>query len=171
MNPAELESYIRSVAPEFGLDPELCVRQCMAESSLGRNLHPSSAGARGVMQLMPIALADLAKRFHFICDPDDAKQCVRGGLTLMQWLMDKYRRAARMSYPGDPTRKAYAAYNWGAGDVDAMVHAYGEQWEAHIPRETLDYVHKICGTDNVIAVPHPKGTIVTRQGAERPRAA
>src|SRR5206468_12559864 len=68
MNPAELESYIRSVAPEFGLDPELCVRQCMAESSLGRNLHPSSAGARGVMQLMPIALADLAKRFHFICD-------------------------------------------------------------------------------------------------------
>lgn len=132
----QLEAYIRATAPEYGLLPDLCVRQCMAESSLNVNVHDSRTGAIGVMQLEPIEIEDLKLRFGFVCDPRDPRQNVRGSMTYTRWLMQHYKSDAR---------KAYAAYNWGQGDVDGAIRTYGATWEEHLPAETRAYVAKIVG--------------------------
>lgn len=48
----DIESYARQRAQQHGLDPELIVRQIQQESGFNPRA-VSSAGARGVMQLMP----------------------------------------------------------------------------------------------------------------------
>lgn len=67
----------------------------------GRTLR-SSAGALGLMQLMPSTAA------QFGVDPNDASQNVAGGTQYLQQLFDKY---------GD-WPDALAAYNWGPGNLD-----------------------------------------------------
>lgn len=44
-------------------------------------------------------------------------------------------------YAGDPA-KAWAAYNWGEGNVDAAIKKDGANWLADAPQETKDYVQK-----------------------------
>ncbi|MET3122601.1 soluble lytic murein transglycosylase [Oxalobacteraceae bacterium GrIS 2.11] len=44
-------------------------------------------------------------------------------------------------YAGDPA-KAWAAYNWGEGNVDAAIKKDGANWIADAPQATKDYVQK-----------------------------
>ncbi len=110
---------VRQRAEEMGLDPDLAVRQMMAESGGNPNA-VSSAGAIGLMQLMPATAQELG------VDPRDPVQNIDGGLRYYKQMMDRF---------GDP-RLALAAYNAGPGNVQK----YGG-----VPpfKETQNYISKL----------------------------
>lgn len=90
--------------------------------SAGRADAVSSAGAQGLMQLIPAT----AERFG-VADATDAVQNIKGGVAYLDWLMKRFDR--------DPLM-VLAAYNSGEGAVDA---------NAGVPpySETRDYVPKV----------------------------
>lgn len=94
----------------------------MAVESAGRADAVSSAGAQGLMQLIPAT----AERFG-VGDPLDPEQNIRGGIAYLDWLMKEFDR--------DPIL-VLAAYNAGEGAVKANrgVPPYAE---------TRDYVPKV----------------------------
>ena len=81
----------------------------------------SRAGAQGLMQLMPSV-----QKQYGVTDPFDPGQSAFAG---GNDISDLYRRYGDM-------RKAVAAYNWGAGNLDADIKTNGKNWEAHVPKET-----------------------------------
>lgn len=90
--------------------------------SAGRPDAISSAGAQGLMQLIP----DTAKRFG-VADANDPVQNIKGGVAYLDWLMKHFGR--------DPVM-VIAAYNAGEGAVEA---------NSGVPpfAETRDYVPKV----------------------------
>lgn len=90
--------------------------------SAGRPDAVSSAGAQGLMQLIPAT----ASRFG-VTDATDPVQNIKGGVAYLNWLMDKF--------DSDPVM-VLAAYNAGEGAVTA---------NAGVPpfAETRDYVPKV----------------------------
>ena len=90
--------------------------------SAGRTDAISTAGAEGLMQLIPAT----AERFG-VTDSKDATQNIKGGVAYLNWLMKRFDR--------DPLM-VLAAYNAGEGAVEA---------NAGIPPypETRDYVPKV----------------------------
>lgn len=126
----------RKAALEFGINPDLFVRQIQQESGFDPNAQ-SSAGALGLGQLMPGTALDMGV---MRTDPADN---LKGSAKYMRMLLDRYK--------GD-YRLALAAYNAGMGNVDK----YGG-----IPpfKETQNYVSTIFGSA-------PMGTqpVNTQQG-------
>lgn len=107
-----------SVSPAF-------VLAVMAVESHGDTGAQSSAGAQGLMQLIPAT----AERFG-VTDVFDADQNIAGGVAYLDWLMDEFER--------DPVL-VLAGYNAGEGAVRG---ANG------VPdyRETRDYVPRVMAT-------------------------
>ena len=97
----------------------------MAVESAGRVEAVSSAGAQGLMQLIPAT----AERFG-VSDPFDSAQNIAGGVAYLDWLLDEFA--------GDPLL-ALAGYNAGEG---AVRNAGGVPDYA----ETRDYVPKVLAT-------------------------
>lgn len=99
------------------------------------NIITSSAGAQGVMQLMPDTGAELAAAAGEKYDPNNEEQNKRLGGAYLKQQVEKY---------GD-VRLALAAYNAGPGRVDAAMKAAGPdatfgQVLAKLPEETQKYV-------------------------------
>jgi hypothetical protein len=117
----ELERIVNDAAERQRVSPKL-VRAMIAQESAGRPCAVSTAGAQGLMQLMPDVQRELA-----VDDPFDPRASVEAGVKLLRTLIDRYA--------GD-VQKALAAYNAGPGAVDRA---------AGIPpiAETKDYVSKI----------------------------
>ncbi|MDB5660636.1 MAG: Lytic transglycosylase, catalytic [Cypionkella sp.] len=90
--------------------------------SAGRKDAVSSAGAQGLMQLIP----ETAKRFG-VSDSTDPVQNIKGGVAYLDWLMKRFDH--------DPLM-VIAAYNAGEGAIDA---------NSGVPpyAETRDYVPKV----------------------------
>lgn len=111
---------LNQAAAKYGLDSSLLFAVAQQESGLNPYA-VSSAGARGVMQLMPATAAGLG------VDPNDPAQNIDGGARLLAQLLAQYN--------GD-TSLALAAYNAGPG----AVRKYGG-----IPpfQETQNYVASI----------------------------
>ena len=96
------EDLIRQAAEKYGVDANLVRSVIRAES----NFNPkavSSAGARGLMQLMPATAAGLG-----VGDSFNPQENINGGVKLLSRLLRKY--------DGD-VRLALAAYNAGPGAV------------------------------------------------------
>lgn len=89
----------------------------------------SSAGARGLMQVMPQTARDPG----FGIRPSNGTQAddVRVG--------KEYRAKMQDRYGGD-LPKMWAAYNWGPGNLDDAIKMYGENWLKAAPSETRSYV-------------------------------
>jgi hypothetical protein len=81
----------------------------------------SSAGAGGLMQLMPATARQMG-----VDDPFDVQQNVRGGTRYFAQMLTKYKGNEAL---------ALAAYNWGPGNVDKV-----EGDLSKMPEETQAYV-------------------------------
>jgi len=97
------DGLIRRAAQKHELDPALLTAVVRAESGFDQNAL-SSAGAMGLMQLMPETARSLGVR-----DPYDPGQNIEGGATLLRSMIDRY--SGRLDL-------ALAAYNAGPGAVD-----------------------------------------------------
>ena len=117
----DLDVYFEEAANQYNVDIKLLKAIAYCESGFNPNA-VSSAGAVGVMQLMPKTAEGLG-----VTDSYDPRQNILGGAKLISQLLDKYN--------GD-TSLALAAYNAGSGNVNR----YGG-----IPpfKETQNYVKKV----------------------------
>ncbi len=117
----ELNPYFVEAAETYNVDINLLKSIAKAESNF-RPDATSSAGAMGVMQLMPATAADLG-----VTNAYDAHENIMGGAKLISQLLTKYDNNLSL---------ALAAYNAGSGNVDK----YGG-----IPpfKETQNYVTKV----------------------------
>jgi soluble lytic murein transglycosylase-like protein len=119
----ELEEIFAEAAETYGVDEKLLKSVAKVESNFNASA-VSSAGAVGIMQLMPSTAEGLG-----VSDSYDARENIFGGAKYLSQLLSKY--------DGD-TSLALAAYNAGSARVDQ----YGG-----IPpyTETQNYVTKVLG--------------------------
>lgn len=125
----KFEGAVIEEAKRQGLDPDLALHVLYKETGNLKNPESarSKAGALGVMQIMPKTAQGLG------IDPLDPQQNIRGGVSYLKQMMDKYQ---------DPVL-ATAAYNAGPGRVDKALRS--GQGIASLPRETQMYVPRMAG--------------------------
>lgn len=125
-SPADYEAYFKEASEAYGVSTTILKSIAKAES----NFNPSavsSAGAVGIMQLMPATAASLG-----VSNSYDARENILGGAKYISQLLSRYQGNISL---------ALAAYNAGCGNVDK----YGG-----IPpfTETQNYVKKVLSYMN-----------------------
>jgi membrane-bound lytic murein transglycosylase B len=126
---------IAQASKRFGV-PQSWIRAVMLAESGGRTMmgegQPiiSSAGAVGLMQLMPSTYADMRAQYGLGADPYNPHDNIIAGAAYLRWLRQKY------DYP-----EMFAAYNDGPGNLEARLAAGGL-----LPAETRLYLVQVTGT-------------------------
>lgn len=130
----QLEDLARQKAREQGIREDVFLRLVGAESSWNPQAK-SSAGAQGLVQLMPGTAKGLG-----VTNPFDPVQSLTGGSKYLKQQLDRF---------GGDYKKALAAYNAGPGNVEK----YGG-----IPpfQETQNYVKKVLGGIDLKSSPQPQ---------------
>lgn len=120
-NPSELDAYFQEAADTYQISVDLLKAVAKQESGFQTGI-VSSAGAIGVMQLMPSTASALG-----ISNPYDARENIMGGAKLLSQLSSRYNNNLDLML---------AAYNAGTGSVDQ----YGG-----VPpyQETQNFISKI----------------------------
>jgi hypothetical protein len=126
MTSTDIQNLIVSTASAYGVDPRLALQVAIQESGLNESA-VSSVGAIGIFQLMPATAAQLG------VDPTDPTQNIQGGVQYLAQLIQEF---------GD-TAEALGAYDWGMGNVQNAISAYGSNWLSYAPAETQNYVSSI----------------------------
>jgi soluble lytic murein transglycosylase-like protein len=116
-----IASNVQKAASKYNLPPELINAVIRAESNF-KVRAISSAGARGLMQLMPATAKELGVENSF-----DIEQNIDGGARYLRKMLDRF---------GGNVRKALAAYNAGPGTVI--------KYNGRVPYpETRQYVRRV----------------------------
>ncbi|MBI5580642.1 MAG: lytic transglycosylase domain-containing protein [Deltaproteobacteria bacterium] len=117
----EIERSIQKAAVRYNLSPDLIRGVIRAESNFQAQA-VSSAGAQGLMQLMPETAGELG-----VTRPFDIQQNIDGGSRYLRQMLDRF---------GGNLKLALAAYNAGPGAV--------EKYEGRVPyAETQEYVKRV----------------------------
>lgn len=119
-------AHIAEAARRFAI-PQRWIRAVMTVESAGDVRALSSAGAMGLMQIMPITWQELRMKHGLGNDPYDARANILAGAAYLREMHDRYGNVAAM----------LAAYNVGPGRYEK--HLAG----ASLPAETVDYVARI----------------------------
>jgi hypothetical protein len=117
-------AHVAEAAQRFGL-PERWIWAVMHAESRGNPRAVSSAGAMGLMQLMPATWAQMSALHRLGSDPFDVRANIHAGAAYLRAMLDRY---------GDLST-ALAAYNAGPVRVD--------DWRTRrrpLPAETIAYV-------------------------------
>lgn len=130
---ARWQPYIAEASARFGVPESWIVRVMRAESG-GRTMlngRPirSTAGAMGLMQLMPATWAELRTAYDLGADPDDPRANILAGTAYLRIMYDRF------GHPG-----LFAAYNVGPGRYAAYL--AGRQ---RLPAETVGYLAHVAG--------------------------
>jgi soluble lytic murein transglycosylase-like protein len=125
--------YIREASERFAI-PESWIRQVIRSESGGRTMlggRPimSSAGAMGLMQLMPPTWAEMRSKYRLGADPHDPRDNILAGTAYLRAMYDRF------GYPG-----LFAAYNAGPGRY--REHLAGGR---PLPAETVAYLAGLEG--------------------------
>ncbi len=116
-----IEQTVQKAAAKYNLPPELITAVIRAESNFTVSA-VSSAGAQGLMQLMPATAKELGVK-----NPFDIEQNIDGGTKYLRKMLDRF---------GGSVRKALAAYNAGPGTV--------MKYNGRVPYpETRQYVKRV----------------------------
>ena len=99
---ADFQKDIKEIASEFRVDPKL-VKAVIRNGSCFDRTATSSAGAEGLMQLMPATAKSLG-----VTDSYQPQQNIRGGVEYLSGLVTRYHNNLTL---------ALAAYNAGPGAV------------------------------------------------------
>jgi hypothetical protein len=120
-------TYIAEAAHRFGM-PETWIRAVIEVESAGYPRAISSAGAMGLMQLMPGTWAEMREDLKLGEDPYDPRENILAGTAYLRAMYDRF------GAPG-----FLAAYNAGPA-------RYAEHLAAGrpLPRETRDYVARLA---------------------------
>jgi soluble lytic murein transglycosylase-like protein len=123
----DIAAHVAEASQRFGI-PEHWIHAVMRTESAGRIGAVSSAGAMGLMQLMPGTWARQRTRFGLGADPFDPRDNIMAGTSYLREMYDSF------GAPG-----FLAAYNAGPGRY--------EQWRDRgrpLPAETRTYVARIA---------------------------
>ncbi|MDE8652172.1 lytic transglycosylase domain-containing protein [Novosphingobium album (ex Liu et al. 2023)] len=136
---ADWRPYIVEASDRFGV-PVAWIEAVMQAESRGRTTlggRPirSSAGAMGVMQLMPATWAQMRARLGLGSNPDDPRDNILAGTLYLRLMYDRF------GYPG-----LFAAYNAGPGRY--AEHLAGRR---SLPSETIGYLASVA--------PSARGTV------------
>jgi D-alanyl-D-alanine carboxypeptidase len=119
--------YIRQASAKYGV-PDQWIRAVMRQESGGREQAVSSAGAMGLMQIMPDTYDYLRQRYTLGSDPYEPHDNIMAGTAYIREMYDRY---------GSPG--FLAAYNAGPGRLDDYLGGGGP-----LPDETVNYVASIA---------------------------
>lgn len=141
------QPYIREASLRFEI-PSAWIERVMRAESDGqsrRNGRPirSSAGAMGLMQLMPATWADLRARLGLGHSPDDPRDNILAGTFYLRLMYDRF------GYPG-----LFAAYNAGPGRYTE--HLAGRR---ALPAETVGYLASVAPSPSAPAVAAAKPSL------------
>jgi hypothetical protein len=123
----DISAYVAEASQRFGL-PESWIYAVMRTESAGRIGAVSSAGAMGLMQLMPGTWARQRARFGLGSDPFDPRDNIMAGTSYLREMYDSYGAVGML-----------AAYNAGSGRY--------EDWRDRgrpLPAETRAYIARIA---------------------------
>ncbi|MBB3810076.1 lytic transglycosylase domain-containing protein [Pseudochelatococcus contaminans] len=119
-----LAAHVTAAAQRFGI-PEHWIRTVMQAESAGDRTAVSSAGAMGLMQVMPDTWAELRIRHRLGGDPFEPRDNILAGTAYLREMLDRYGNIGAM----------LAAYNAGPGRYDEHLSVARE-----LPAETRVYV-------------------------------
>lgn len=142
-----IADHVREAAQRFGM-PEVWIYAVIRIESAGRIRAVSSAGAMGLMQLMPGTWARQRARLMLGSDPFDPRDNIMAGTAYLREMYDSYGAAGFL-----------AAYNAGPGRY--------EEWRDRgrpLPLETRRYVASLApllqgGNITIAAAMQPVGSV------------
>lgn len=112
----------------------------------GRPDVSSPAGATGLVQIMPGTLAELRQQHPgFGSDPRNPNTSMALGFRYLHRIHGMHASVE----PCERWKRALAGYNAGPYGALKRIRRHGENWLAHMPRETRHYVPAILGREPV----------------------
>ena len=154
---ARWEPAIDQAARKFKV-PAQWIRAVMRQESGGRTMLAenlpivSTAGAVGVMQVMPGTYTEMAAQYKLGADPYNPRDNIYAGAAYLNWLHKKY------GYPA-----MFAAYNDGPGNIEQNL-----QGDRALPAETRGYIASIARSlgDNSMVAGLSKVALTQPDGAK-----
>ena len=140
-------------ANKYGVDPNIMLAIAQRETASGFNIKQSSAGAQGLMQIMPDTAAELAKEMHTTTDMvlHDIQTNANAAALYVSQKMKELQKAGKLTI-----ENLAAAYNAGFGGLQNAgfnpVNFTGRMAKETAPymiavKELYDALNKLSGTD------------------------